>query len=95
MRLMKQLHFTTRVLGPLAAYRLGKHQVIQTIRSYNSSIVEALLASGPKVGDQMEIMLDERPIGLAEYFIMDVVNWEYLNLDDARRCGFDTLDDLG
>jgi predicted DNA-binding protein YlxM (UPF0122 family) len=43
----------------------------------------------------MEVMLDKRPIGLATYIAMDVVNWEYLNLDDARRGGFDTLDDLG
>jgi len=92
---MEQLHFTIKVLGPLAAYRLKEHQVTQTIRSYSSSIVQALLSSKPKVGDQMEVMLDGRPIGLAEYITMDVVNWEYLNLSDARRCGFDTVDDLG
>jgi len=92
---MEQLHFTIKVLGPLAAYRLKEHQVTQTIRSYSSSIVQALLPSRPKVGDQMEVKLDGRPIGLAEYITMDVVNWEYLNLSDARRCGFDTVDDLG
>ncbi|MBA7659973.1 hypothetical protein ES703_67972 [subsurface metagenome] len=92
---MEQLHFTTKVLGPLAAYRLVRHQVTQTIRGRNNSIVQPFLPGQLKVGDRMAVILDERPIGLAEYIFMDEVNWECLNLDDARRGGFDTLDDLG
>ena len=70
---MEQLHFTIKILGPLAAYRLKEHQVTQTIRSYNSNIVQALLSNKPKFGDQMEVMLNRRPLGLTEYITMDVV----------------------
>ncbi|MFC1983990.1 hypothetical protein ACFLVO_03145 [Chloroflexota bacterium] len=91
---MEQLHFTTKVLGPLSAYRLKEKQVTQTIRSSGSSIVHALLSTKSKIGERLEVKLDGRPIGLAEYISMDVVNWEYLNLDDSRRCGFDIVDSL-
>jgi len=90
----EQLHFTTKVLGPLAVYRLGKHQVTQTIRAHSSNIIQAALSGKLKVGDQMQVKLDDRIIGLAEYVIMDIVNWEYLDPDDAKRGGFDTLADL-
>jgi len=91
---MEQLHFTTKVLGPLAAYKLKEKQVTQTVRSSSSSIVQALLSTKSKIGDRMEVKLDGRPIGLAEYISMDVVSWEYLNFDDSRRSGFDTVDSL-
>jgi len=91
---MEQLHFTTRVLGPLAAYRLGEHQVTQTIRSYTSSIVQAILTGRLKVGVQMQVTLDDRIIGLAEYVIMDTVTLDTLTIEDARRGGFDSISDL-
>ncbi|MBA7643615.1 hypothetical protein ES703_51346 [subsurface metagenome] len=90
----EQLHFTTRVLGPLAVYRLGEHQVTQTIRGHSSNIIQAALSGKLKVGDRMQVTLDDKVIGLAEYVIMDAVTWEALGIRDARRGGFDTLDDL-
>ncbi|GAH84570.1 unnamed protein product, partial [marine sediment metagenome] len=40
---LEQIRFTTRVLGPAAAYRLEKRQVTQTLRSDSNSITESIL----------------------------------------------------
>jgi len=90
----KRIRFTTLVLGPVAAYRLEKHQVTQTLRSENSFTTRAILNGMVKVGDEVQILLDDRLIGLAEYIIADVVTWGQLDIGDAHRGGFDTLDDL-
>jgi len=92
--MLEQIRFTTRVLGPAAAYRLEKQQVTQTLRSESSSITKAILSGMVKIGDYVQVTLDDRPIGLAEYIISDIVTWSQLDIDDARRGGFDTLDDL-
>jgi len=91
---MESLHFTTRVLGPAAAYRLERRQVTQTLRSESSSITKAILSGMVKVGDEVQVLLDNRSIGPAEYVISDIVTWDQLDIDDAQRGGFDTLDDL-
>jgi len=91
---MTSLHFTTKVLGPVAAYRLEKRQVTQTLRSESSSITKAILSGMVKVGDEVQVTLDDKLIGPAEYVISDIVTWDQLEIDDARRGGFDTLDDL-
>jgi len=76
--MIEQIRFTTRVLGPVAAYRLEKRQVTQTLRSESSSIVTSILNGRASVGDQLEI----------------AVTWRSLALDDAHRGGFDSLEDL-
>jgi len=91
---MQQLIFTTYVLGAKAASRLEKWQITQTIRSESSSIVKAILAGGLKVRNMMQVVLGDRVIGLAEYIGMDSIYWEYINLDDTKRGGFDSLADL-
>jgi len=92
--MIERLHFSTRVLGPVAAYRLEKRQVTQTLRSESSSITKAILSGMVKIGDEVQVTLDDKLIGPAEYVISDIVTWDQLEIDDARRGGFDTLDDL-
>jgi len=84
----EQLHFTTRVLGPAAAYRLEKRQVTQTLRSESDSITNAILNGRVSAGERLEVLLDSRLVGNVELLSMDVVTWEALDIDDARRGGF-------
>jgi len=88
---MQQLTFTTHVLGTKAASRLEKWQITQTIRSGSSSIVKAILAGSLKIRDMMQVVLDDRITGLAEYIGIDSIYWEYINLDDTKRGGFDSV----
>jgi len=90
----EQLHFTTRVLGPAAAYRLELRQVTQTLRSESDSITDAILLGRASAGDKLEIVLDSRIAGHAELVSMDVVTWEVLGMRDARRGGFGDLFEL-
>jgi len=91
---LEKIHFTTRVLGPAAAYRLEKRQVTQTLRSDSISITNAILNGRVSTGDQMEVLLDGILVGHAELISMDSVTWQALGIDDARRGGFNSLDDL-
>lgn len=90
----EQIHFTTRVLGPAAAYGLEQHQVTQTLRAGSNSITNAILLGRVGPGDQLEVVLDGIFVGNAKLVSMDVVNWEYFNLNDANRGGFDNLEEL-
>ena len=92
---MESLHFTTRVLGPAAAYRLEKRQITQTLRSESDIIANAYLLGRVSVGDQLEVLLNSRLVGCVELVSMDAVTWEALDVDDARRGGFGDRYDLG
>jgi len=92
--LQEQIRFTTRVLGPVAAHRLEKHQVTQTLRSDSNSITEAIIRGRVSAGDKLEVALDGILVGHVELVSMDAVTWGALGIDDARRGGFDTMDDL-
>ena len=85
---LEQIHFTTRVLGPAAAYRLEQRQITQTLRAESSSIANAVLLGRVSAGDRLEVLLDSRLVGKVELVSMDAVTWEALTLDDARRGGF-------
>ena len=85
---LEQIRFTTRVLGPAAAYRLKKRQVTQTLRSESDSITNAILNGRVSAGDRLEVLLDSILVGHAELVSMDAVTWEALGIDDARRGGF-------
>ncbi|MBA7697335.1 hypothetical protein ES703_106000 [subsurface metagenome] len=91
---MESLHFTTRVLGPAAAYRLDKHQVTQTLRSESDSVTNAVILGRVNPGDRLEVFLDGILVGKVELISMDAVTWADLGIDDALRGGFDTLADL-
>jgi len=91
---MERLHFTTRVLGPVAAYRLKQRQVPQTLRSESDSITNAILLGRVSTGDRLEVFLDRIFVGHAELVSMDAVTWEALGIRDAHRGGFDNLADL-
>ena len=91
---MEQVRFTTRVLGPLAALRLERHQVTQTLRAESDSIANAILNGRVSAGDHLEVFLDRAFVGHAEFVSMGAVTWEALGIRDARRGGFDALDDL-
>jgi len=86
---MRQIGFTTPVLGKKAAERLKAHQVTQTLRSPNSSLVKTLPEGKVDIGDLVEVTLDGELIGHAEWVYMDAVVWFDLGLDDALRGGFD------
>ena len=90
----EQLHFTTRVLGPVAALRLEKRQLSQTLRSESSSIPNAVLLGRVSAGERLDVLLDSRLVGKVELLSMDAVTWEALDINDARCGGFDTIEDL-
>lgn len=91
---LEQLHFTTRVLGPAAAFRLEQHQVSQTLRSESDSVTNAVLLGRVSAGEKLEITLDTIIVGHAELVSMNAVLFDPLTIDDAHRGGFDTLADL-
>ncbi len=91
---MEKIEFTTRVLGTIAAYRLGKHQVTQTLRSESCIITAAIINGRVSAGEKLEIVLDNIPAGHAELLSMYPVHWDDLNIEDARQGGFDSLKDL-
>ena len=86
----EKINFTTRVLGPAAAYRLEKRQVTQTLRSGSDSITESIIRGRVSAGDRLEIILDNLLLGEAKLVSMDAVNWESLRITDAHRGGFDS-----
>ena len=57
-----QLDFTSRVLGPKAVARLKAHQITQTIRSPNCSLVKQL-PFGKVVVELIDVTLDGETIG--------------------------------
>ena len=97
---MQQLHFTTHVLGKKATARLEQYQVTQTIRAESSSMVvrastiKAIFSDKVEVDDTLQVILDDRLIGLAQHVIIDMVTWDQLDIDDARRGGFDNRFEL-
>lgn len=91
---LEQIHFTTRVLGPVAAFRLEKRQVTGTLRSESSSITDAILQGRAAAGDWLEITLDNAVVGKAQLLSMDTVSLKTLTIEDARRGGFDSISDL-
>ena len=92
--MQEQIHFTTRVLGPVAAYRLEQHQLSQTLRSDSHPVTESILRGRVSAGDRLEVFLDRILVGNVELISWDAVTWEALGIDDALRGGFDTLADL-
>lgn len=88
---MEKIHFTTRVLGPAASFRLEQRQVTQTLRSESDSITNAILNGRVSAGDRLEVLLDNVLGGEVKLVSMDVVTWEALSIDDARRGGFANL----
>lgn len=91
---MEQLKFTTWVLSKKVASRLKQHQITQTLRSHSSDMVQAILLGELKVGDKIEIILDNQTIGFVRWAWLDTPRWIDLTQADAERGGFDTLADL-
>jgi len=91
---LEQLRFTTRVLGAAAAYRLESRQVTQSLRSESDTIANAFLLGRVSAGDRLEVLLNSILVGQAELVSLDVVTWEALGVDDARRGGFANLFEL-
>ncbi len=90
----EQIRFTTRVLGPIAAYRLENRQVTQTLRSESDTIPNAILLGRVSAGEKLEALLDGILVGKVKLVSMHAITWEALSIDDAHRGGFDTLADL-
>jgi len=91
---LEQIRFTTRVLGPAAAFRLEKRQVTQTLRSDSNPLTESIISGRVSSGDRLEVFLNRILVGHAKLVSMDAVTWEALGIDDAQRGGFDTMADL-
>ena len=85
---LERIRFTTRVLGPVAAYRLELRQVTQTLRSESDSTANAVLLGRVSAGDRLEVLLDSRLVGRVELVSMDLVTWEALGAEDTQRGGF-------
>ena len=92
---MQTINFSTHVLGLLATMRLKREEVIQTLQAKDSSIAEAILSGKVKVGDQVRITLNIPILGIAKLSVCDRVRWDALDIDDAHRGGFDSLQELG
>ncbi len=90
----EEIRFTTRVLGPVAALRLEKRQVTQTLRSESNPLTASIISGRLSAGDHLDVFLDRILVGHVELISMDAVTWEALGVDDARRGGFDTMADL-
>ena len=91
---MEQLHFTSRVLGKKATERLEKKEVTQTIRSENHSFIQAIFSVQLKPGEPVQVVLNDRLIGVATYLNLDPVKWHHLDTGDACRGGFDNRFEL-
>ncbi len=92
---MQTINFTAHVLGPLAALRLKQERITQALRANDSLIVEAIVGGEVKVGDQIRIALNNRILGIAKLSLFGPVSWTDLDIDDAHRGGFDSLQELG
>ena len=92
---MQAIKFTMHILGPLAALRLKREEVTQTLRAKDSSITEAILSGKVNVGDQVRIALNNPILGIAKLSLFDRVRWDELDIDDAHRGGFDSLQEQG
>lgn len=90
----EEIRFTTRVLGPAAAYKLEQRQVTQTLRAESGSITNAIINGRVSAGDRLEVVLDGIVLGTVELVSMDVVILDGLTIDDARRGGFDSISEL-
>lgn len=88
------LNFTRQVLGEKATYRLQNQRVSQTIRSQSESIVDEVLHSRLKVGDVVEVALNDELVGTSQLVSVDRVTWNKLTQEDAARGGFDTIGEL-
>ncbi|GAI49366.1 unnamed protein product, partial [marine sediment metagenome] len=62
--------------------------------SDSDSITNAVILGRVSAGDRLEVVLDGILVGHAELVSMNAVTWGALGIDDARRGGFDTMDDL-
>jgi len=91
---MFRLNFTTGVMGEEGAERVRRHEVTQTLRSPRDDIVVVFLNSTLRIGDQMEVALDEEVIGKASPLLIDRIDWESLTLMDATRGGFSNKPEL-
>ena len=91
---MFRLNFTSRVMGGDGAEKVRRHEVTQTLRSPQSDIVRALINGTLKVGDPMEVALDEEVIGKASPAMVDRIDWEGVTLMDATRGGFTSKPEL-
>lgn len=90
----RQIHFSSQVLGPKVTLRLRLHKVTQTLRSANE-VRKLGLPEGKVVEDSpFEVTLDGVVIGRADAVAMTAVYWHDLDIDDARRGGFDSKDEL-
>ena len=90
----KQIHFTSEVMGPKAIARLKAHQVKQTLRSANEVRNWGLPGGRVAVESDFELILDGVVIGRTDLACMDAVHWHELDIGDARRGGFESLEEL-
>jgi hypothetical protein len=91
---LETLRFTTRVLGSKAAHRLEDFEVTQTIRSRGASICLSYFNGRIKSGDIIKVLLDDRLVGVGTFISLEAVKWHNLDINDARRGGFDNRFEL-
>jgi hypothetical protein len=91
---MLTLNFSRKVLGAEAFLKLERYEVTQTIRAGTSDIVKGIMDSELRAGDELCVALDGENIGLASLIACHWVPATALTSEDARRGGFNTVDEL-
>lgn len=87
------LQFSSQSLGFKAARRMQTRQVTETLRRWN--LTEGVVSARPlRPGENLRLYLDGRLLGEAKLRSVERVRWAYLNLEDARRQGFDNEQSL-
>lgn len=92
---MFRLNYTTQVMGTEGAERVRNQEVTQTLRSPRSDIVAAFLNFSLRIGNEMEVGLDNKVVGKASPLLIDRTDWDHITLMDATRCGFTSMPELG
>jgi hypothetical protein len=87
------LQFSSQILGLRAARRMSAHQTTEALRRYN--LTEGIVTQRPlNPGEKLEIYLDGRLVGNARLNWVERVRWGVLNLENARRQGFESQQSL-
>jgi hypothetical protein len=88
-----ELRFNGKLLGRKAAAKLQKKRVTETLKTWN--LTEGIVTNRPLIpGEKLLVYLDDRFLGEATLRLVERVRWRLLNLQDARRLGYENQNAL-
>lgn len=91
---MFRLNFTIGVLGYNGTLSLSERRTCQTIRNSASEIIAGLTSGLVKIGDMVEVVLNEKELGKVVISDWDKTSEGNLIPDDVIRGGFATMREL-